>query len=239
MPLFTKWARLVLICGLVAVAVILFSGMTLFNHYLEKSFAQTITRETRIAEDVSWHLAPLGLVDLLRGRTREVEFSAGRLAFQEGPVLEDFSFKSKGIQLNRKALWFGRKIEVQELTGTELTFRISEGELTAFLQEEWPEFNPRVKLSPGAVSIAGMVKEPILKEALPFTASVRLEQASGNSLRLTPVTLKIGEFEVPAGVISAYLGNLDLQFPLELPWPLTIKDFQVEKGFLRMKWREK
>ncbi|NLY89214.1 MAG: DUF2993 domain-containing protein [Firmicutes bacterium] len=239
MPLLTKWARWLFICGLLVIAVILFSGVTLFNHYLEKELTQTIARETRIAEEVNWHLAPLGLFDLIRGRTREVEFSAGRLAFQEGPVFEDFAFKSRAIQLNRNAFWFGRKIEVQELAETELTFRITEAELTAFLQDEWPEFDPCVELSPGAVSIKGIIKEQILKERLPFTASVRLEQASGNSLRLTPITLKIGDFELPPGVFAAYQESLNWQFPLELPWPLTIKDFQVEEGFLRMRWRER
>ena len=31
---------------------------------------------------------------------------------------------------------------------------------------------------------------------------------------------------------------LNWQFPLVLPWPLTIKDFRVEEGFLRMEWQE-
>ncbi|NLW10198.1 MAG: DUF2993 domain-containing protein [Firmicutes bacterium] len=239
MPSLKNWARLVLICSLLVIAVLLFSGMTLINHYLERSLAQAIARETKIAEEVSWRLAPLGLIDLIRGRTRDVEFSAGRLAFHEGPVLEDLTFKSRGIQLNRNALLFERRIEVQELAKTELTFRITEAGLTAFLREEWPEFNPRVELSPGAVRIQGVLREPVLKERLPFTASARLEQASGNSLRLTPVTLKIGDLEVPPGVVAAYLDALDLQFPLELPWPLTIKEFRVEEGFLRMEWREK
>ncbi|NLZ43917.1 MAG: DUF2993 domain-containing protein [Clostridia bacterium] len=236
MRLLTKWIRLVLIGGLLGIAVILLSGVTLFNHYLEKELTQAITRETRIAEGIDWRLEPLGLLDLVRGRTRDLQFSAARLAFQEGPVLEDFSFRSRGIQLNRNALWFGRRIEVQELGETELTFRIAEAELTSFLRAEWPEFAPSVELSPGAVSIEGVLKEPLLKEELSFTASVRLEQASGNSLRLTPVAIKIGEFEVPPGVLAGEVINW--QFPLELPWPLTIKDFQVEEGFLRMQWQE-
>jgi hypothetical protein len=237
LPFLKKWARLVLICSLLVIAIILFSGVTLFNHYLEKEFTQTITRETKIAEDIDWHLAPLGLFDLIRGRTRDLQFSAGRLAFQDGPVLEDFTLKSRGIQLNRNAFLFEGKIEVQKLAETELTFRIAETELTSFLQDEWPEFVPSVELSPGAVRIEGIVKEPLLKEELPFTASVRLEQASGNSLRLTPVNIKIGDFEVPPGVFAKEI--LNWQFPLELPWPLMIKDFQVEEGFLRMQWREK
>lgn len=225
-----------LICGLLGIAVVLLSGVTLFNHYLEKELTQAITRETRIAEGIDWHLEPLGLFDLIQGRTRDLQFSAARLAFREGPVLEDFSFRSRGLRLNRNALWFGRRIEVQELAETELTFRIAEAELTSFLREEWPEFAPSVELSPGTVRIKGVLKEPLLKEKLPFTAAARLEQASGNSLRLTPVTIKVGDFEVPPGVLAGEV--LHWQFPLALPWPLTIKDFQVEEGFLRMEWQE-
>lgn len=234
MPFISKWARRILVCSLLILSVILFSGVTLFNHYLEKNLAQTLERETRVAEEVNWDLEPLGLFDLVLGRTREVEFAAARLAFQEGPVLEDLTFRSRCIQFNRNALWFGKRIEIQELAETELTFRITEAELTTLLRDEWPELNPCVDLSPGAVRIEG-----ILKEQLPFAASVLLEQASDNSLRLSPTALRVAGFEVPAEVFTAYQEVLNWQFPVELPWPLEIEEFLVEEGFLRIKWREK
>src|SRR5690554_1365917 len=234
LSLISGLSKKILAFGLLGVCLGFFSGGSLVNHYIEKKMEQALQKETRVAEEVKWDLAPLGLFDLIRGTIRDVYFTASRLAFQEGPVMEELVFTADEIKIDPKVFWFGGKMEVQELVETVMAFRLTEEELTTLLRREAPEWNPSVFLTPGEVRMEG-----VFQERLTFEASALLEQAGENSLRLTPTGFRVGGLAVSPEIFHTYRQALAWVFPVELPWPLRIVEFRVEREYLQIKWRER
>lgn len=211
-----------------------FTGGSLVHHYIGNKLEQALQKETRVAEEVKWDLAPLSLFDLVRGTIRDVHFTASRLAFHDGPVMEELVFTGKEIKIDPKAFWFGGKMEVEELVETVLAFRLTEEELTTLLRRRASEWNPSVFLTPGEVRIEG-----VYQEQLAYEATAILEQAGENSMRLIPTGFRVEGHAVFPGFFHTYRPVLAWEFPVELPWPLRIVEFRVEQGFLQIKWRER
>ncbi len=223
----------ILAFSLLGICLGFFTGESLVHHYLGKKLAQALAKETRVAEEVKWDLAPPGLFDLVRGRIKDVRFTASRLAFHDGPILEELVLAGKEIKFDPKALWFGGKMEVEALVDTVLAFRLTEEELTTLLRHRAPEWNPTLFLTPGEIRVEGVYR------GLTYEASVWLEQAGENRMRLIPTGLRVEGYAVPPGFFHTYRPVLTWEFPVALPWPLRIDEFRVEQGFLQIKWRER
>ena len=196
-----------------------------------------IEQQAPVSEDLAVELAPLSVGAFLQGRIGAFSLSARRLGFAEGPVFEAFSLHSKGMQLAPGALLFQQRIEIKELDETYLAFNLSESELTAHIRRDLPAYEPIVFLEEGAVELEGTLNL-FGQGRLPFRATASLEQASDHSLRLTPQGLKVGGVTLWAELFTKYAQQLTWEFPLDIPWPLRLVNFEVKPGLIKVECRE-
>lgn len=227
-----------LLLGLAGTLMGFFSGDNLWTRLVEGNLYKAIRQEARVAEEVRLKLAPMGFLDLLRGKIRGFDFSAARLSFEDGPVFEDLRLTSKGIDLNPGSLWFEKKLEIKKLAETHLSLRLSEEEITAAMRRDLPDWEPYLRLQPEGIILEGSLKL-LGGGKLPFKATALLERASGTSLRLTPTGLDLAGISLFPGVFRSYQKELTWEYPLEIPWPLQMTEFKLEDGYLQIKWREK
>ncbi len=204
---------------------------------VEKKIMNSIKQQARVAEEIEIELAPIRLRDLLKGRVRDLSFSAVRIGFPEGPVFEDFNLKSEKICVEPGTLLLKGKVEIQELAQTFLSFKIPESELTLMMRRDLPDLEPTVFLEEGEVELEGSLN--LLGQGrLPFKATATVEKASDQSLRLSPSGLKVGGIPLFAGIFEQYSQRLAWEFPLELPWPVRLTNFKIEPGYIRVEWQD-
>ena len=214
-----------------------FTGKGLLSTFMENILYKALTNESRVAEELQLDLEPLGLFQLLSGEIRGVSLSASRLAFPGGPAFEDLSFIASGMKLDLGALFFERRLEINSFARADLSFRLSEEELTAAISRDLPQWEPELRIRPEEITLAGRINI-WNRGLLPFQASVRIEQAAANILRLTPTGLSIAGFDFFDKLLDKYRQELTWEYPVHLPWPLQISDLLLEQGFLEMKWKE-
>ncbi|NLW55082.1 MAG: LmeA family phospholipid-binding protein [Firmicutes bacterium] len=221
--------------------ILLFTGFltsgALFTRALEHEIKSALEQQAPVVEDLALELAPLSVGDFLKGRLGEFSLSARRLGFSEGPVFEELSLHSKGMQLAPGALFFQQRVEIKKLEETHLAFNLSESELTALIRRDLPAFEPVVFLEEGAVMLEGTLSLFGLGR-LPFSATASLEKASDYSLRLKPQGLKVGGVTLWAELFANYAQQLTWEFPLAVPWPLRLVNFEVKPGVIKVEWRE-
>ena len=223
--------------GLLFLLTGLFSGGALLTSVLEQTIKTSIMQQAPVAEDLALEIAPLKVGEFFKGRIGEFSFTAKRLGFSNGPAFEDFSLLSKGMQLDSSALFFKRRVEITELEETYLAFNLAESELTAMIRKDLPTFEPTVFLEEGVVELEGSLN--LLGQGrLPFSATALLEKASDHSLRLMPQGLKVGGVTLWAELFANYAKQLMWEFPLEIPWPVRLVNFQVKPGVIMVEWRE-
>ncbi len=219
---------------------LLLTGLTsgaLLTRALEQKIKGAIEQQAPVVEDLAVELAPLSVGDFLKGRISEFTVSAKRLGFDEGPVFEAFSLRSKGMQIEPGALLFQQRVEIKKLEETYLAFNLSESELTARIRRDLPAFEPVVFIKEGAVELEGTL-DLFGQGRLPFRATAALEKASDYSLRLTPHGLKVGGITLWPELFSKYAQQLTWEFPLTVPWPLRLVNFEVKPGVIKVEWRE-
>lgn len=229
--------RRLLPLGIIGMVVVFSATTGPLTGLMRRQLLKTIYQETRVAEEVNLVVAPMSLLDLARGRIRGMTFTAKRLAFWDGPALEDLSFNSEGISLNPWRLWAERKVEVEKLTNTMLAVRISEEELTLAMEKDLSQWAPRIEILPKGITIHGSV-DLFGGGRLPFSASARTEKASGHSILIIPTDLKLAGVAFLPGILKSYQTELSWEFPIELPWPMYLTDLTLQEGYLSLKWCE-
>ncbi|HHW11807.1 MAG TPA: DUF2993 domain-containing protein [Firmicutes bacterium] len=215
----------------------LFGTSSLLTAVVKQNLTRTLIAQARVAEGVELKMAPLCLGDLLNGKVGAVEFSAKRLGFAQGPVFSNVSFRSKGGQFDVGALLWQGEFVLQELAETHVRLELVEEELTALMRQDLPELEPTVYLKEGQVEVEGFLAL-FGERRLPFSASASLEKASGRSLRLAPLALKVAGVALWADLFNKYAPQLSWEFPLEIPWPVRLERFKVTPGAIHMEWRE-
>lgn len=213
------------------------SSGPLLTRTLEQNIKAAIEQQAPVTEDLVLELAPLTVGDFLKGRIKEFSLSAQRLGFPDGPVFEEFSLQSKGMRLDPGTLFFKHRVAIKELEETYLAFNLSESELTAMIRKDLPAFEPTVFLEEGVVELEGALNL-FGQGRLPFSATALLEKSSDHSLRLTPQGLKVGGVTLWAELFTNYAKQLTWEFPLEIPWPVRLVNFQVKPGVIKVEWRE-
>lgn len=214
-----------------------FSSKGLLSTLMENILYKALTNESRVVEDLQLALEHEGFIALLSGEIRGVSLSATRLAFSDGPVLDNLSFTARGMKLDLGALFYERRLEINRFDRADLSFRLSERELTAAISRDLPHWEPELRISPEEITLAGRIN--IWNRGLvPFQASVRIEQAAANILRLTPTSLSIAGLDFFDQLLDKYRQELTWEYPVHLPWPLQISALLLEQGFLEMNWKE-
>ena len=227
----------ILILGIFLFSLGFFSSKGLLTTFVENTLYKALINESKVAEGLQLDLEPLGFFQLLSGEVRGVSLSASRLGFQGGPAFEDLSFTGKGVKLDLGALLFERRMEIQRFTQAKLCFRLSEVELTAAIRLDHPQWEPKIRIKPEEIALEGRINV-WNRGLLPFHATVRIEQATANILRLTPTGLSIAGLDFLDRLINSYRQELIWEYPVHLPWPLQISGLRLEHGFLEMEWKE-
>lgn len=209
----------------------------LLTWLVEKNITRALTREARVVEEMKLELAPLKLKDLRNGQMGAFTFSAQRLGFAQGPVFTNVALRSKGMNFDPDALFQEGQLQIRAMQETMMTLQLSEGELTAMIRRDLPEFEPTVFLEDGWVELEGFLAL-FGQNRLPFRAGATLEKASERSLRLVPLGLKVADVALWADLFKQYAQEMSWEFPLEIPWPLRLESFQVQPGVIQMEWRE-
>jgi len=230
-----KWMAFVFAPVVLLLCLGFYSGKSLFTAFVERSLQKAIINESRLAEDLQVDLASLSFFSLISGRIHGFSLSASRLAFKNEPAFEELDFSSKGMKIDPAVLIFKRRLEVQSFEETSFSFRLSEKELTAALRLDHPQWESSLKITPAGVELDGKI-DVLGRGALPFIASVHIKKESANALRLTPTGLSIAGFNFLTEMLKDYHQELTWIYPINLPWPLKIADFKLNKGFLEMKW---
>ncbi|HBT15741.1 MAG TPA: hypothetical protein DEB05_02140 [Firmicutes bacterium] len=215
----------------------LFSGGSLLTRAVERNIKNSLKQQAQVEENLEFKLAPMSISDFFKGQVREFSFSAVRLGFPEGPVFQELSLQSKGMRFDAGALLFKGKLEIRELKETFLSLKIPENELTAMIRKDLPEIEPTIFLEEGQVELKGSL-DLLGQGRLPFSATAYLEKASDQSLRLTPIGLKVGGVPLLSGLFKRYVSKITWEFPLEMPWPVRLDTFQIKPGVIKMEWRE-
>jgi len=223
--------------GILLFSLGFFSSKGLLSTLMENILYKALTNESRVAEDLQLALEPLGFFPLLSGEIRGVSLSATRLAFPAGPVFEDLSFIASGMKLDLGVLLFERRLEIDRFERADLSFRLSEEELTAAISRDLPHWEPELRIRPEEIILAGRIN--IWNRGfVPFQASVRIEQAAANILRLTPTGFSVAGLDLFDKLFDKYRQELTWEYPVHLPWPLQISDLLLGQGFLEMNWKE-
>lgn len=231
------WILKILVLGIFLFSLGFFSRKGLLTAFLENTLYKALVNESEVAEGLQLDLEPLGFFQLLSGEVRGVSLSAARLGFQGGPVFEDLSFTGKGVKLDLSDLLLGRGMEIQGFAQARLCFRLSEEELTAAIRLDLPQWEPKIRIRPEEIALEGRINV-WNRGSLPFCATVRIEQAAANILRLTPTGLSVAGLDFLDGLLNRYRQELIWEYPIHLPWPLQISGLRLDHGFLEMEWKE-
>jgi hypothetical protein len=222
--------------GLIVFVFGLVGERSLLTGLVRKSLLDALAREAQVAEEIELEIAPLGLLDLLNGQVGEFSFTATRFGFAGGPVFTNVSLHSEGMHFDPDAL-LQKEFIIRELRKTGMTLELPEAELTTMMRRDLPELEPTVFLEENRVELEGFL---VLfgQGRLPFRASATLEKASDRSLRLTPLGLKVAGVPLWAELFQKYAQEISWEFPLEIPWPVRLRHFQVAPGVIKMEWQE-
>ncbi|NLM37555.1 MAG: LmeA family phospholipid-binding protein [Firmicutes bacterium] len=223
--------------GFLLLAFGLFGTGPFLTGLVKQQLTRTLIAEARVAEGVDLTMAPLRLGDLMNGRVGAVDFAAARLGFAGGPVFTNVALRSKGGRFDVGALLWRGEFILRELAETHVRLELVEEELTALMRRDLPELEPTVSLKEGLVEVEGFL-DLFGRRRLPFSASASLEKASGRSLRLAPLGLKVAGVALWSELFNQYAPQLSWEFPLEIPWPVRLERFKVALGAIHMEWRE-
>lgn len=223
--------------GFFLLALGLVSEGAFLTGLVKRNLTRTLTEQAQVVEGLELEMAPLRLGDLLNGQVGAVDFSATRLGFAQGPVFTNVSLRSKGLHFDFNALLWHGEFVIKELAETHMWLELPEEELTVLMRRDLPELEPTVYLKEGRVELEGFL-DLFGQGRLPFSAGAALERASGRSLRLAPLALKVAGVPLWAELTQKYAQKISWEFPLDIPWPVRLERFMVKPGVIQMAWRE-
>lgn len=205
-----------------------------FRHGLVIAIQQSLAG----AETIDVSMAPVRPSDLIQGIFRDVRIDGAGFITKEGLRYDELHFSGRLIRIDPSQLFWQHQLVWREMKQTRLQVRLGETSLTEWLDQQLPELKPHVKLSPGILRIEGMLD--LHWTAVDFGADGVLQRKTADSLIYIPQKLQVAGFTLPEKLFKrkllASLGGWEI--PLEMPFPMDLDSFRVEKGFLVAQWRE-
>jgi len=181
-------------------------------------------------------VAPLGWLDLIRGRLRRVEIAARQISFG-GPRLARLDMGLEGIRFAPGPLVLHGQATVVGLGPSRVVARIEAAALNEYCRRAYPEVPAVFQIQRGRVGLAGSLH--ILGRDLSLQTFGMLKAVGGDRLRYVPGTITVAGREVPAAWLASYGENLALEFPLVLPLPLSLRQVRLGQGYVELVWTER
>lgn len=180
-------------------------------------------------------VAPLGWIDLARGRLRGVEIRARGISFG-GPRLARLDMRLERIQLAVGPLFLQAHATVVGLGPSRVLARVEAAALNEYRERAYPEVQAYFQIRDGRVGLVGGVQ--ILGREVTLHTIGDLHAIQGDRLRYVPETIEISGRQVPASWLAAYGEKLALEIPLVLPLPLSLREVRLADGYADLVWTE-
>ena len=198
----------------------------LLRRSLERQAAEYRSLEVR--------MAPLGWIDLLRGRVRHVEVEAGGISFG-GPRLARLEMRLGQIRLATGPLFMRGEAVVTGLGASRVLARVEAAALNEYRRRAYPAVPAFFQIKGGQVGLIGSLR--LFGRDVSLRTSGRL-QAEPGGLRFVPAAIEVAGNSVPLELLSSYGQNLSLEIPLVLPLPLVLREARLGEGYLDLIWTE-
>ena len=176
-------------------------------------------------------VAPVNWLDLFSGRIRRVEIQAQQISFG-GPRFALLAMDLREISLSPRALFLHGEAAVRALGPSRVVARIEEEALNDYCRRAYPNLPVQVRVGGGRVGLTGRLS--LFGHELSFSTSGRLQAAGGDRLRYVPEEIEAAGKRLPASWLAAYGENLALEFPLEIPLPLVLREIRAAEGHLQL-----
>ena len=180
-------------------------------------------------------VAPLGWLDLARGRLRRVEIRARGISFG-GPRLAKLDMRLDRIQLAVGPLLLHAHATVIGLGSSRVSARVEAAALNEYRERAYPEVPAYFQIRDGRVGLVGGVR--ILGREVTLRTFGGLRAIQGDRLRYVPETIEISGRQVPPSLLASYGDKLALEIPLVLPLPLTLREVRLADGYADLVWTE-
>ena len=233
-----RWKTISLVMTLLLVGFAIgLAGPRLLARAFRHGLEWTLRRQLARAQHLQVQIGPVSPHDLLGGVFHDVHIIGQEFTTFDGLRYRRLVFTSSRLQVETIPLLLKKELVWREMAEAELLVEVDEAAINSWLKLRYPEWNPEVHLVPGNLQVSGKYDFGFGK--VPFTAKGIFQIADRQNLVFLSEQIEIGGLSLPHSwleKIKTSVGGLEIQ--LEIPFPLSLDNFQIQQGYLRAQWRE-
>lgn len=197
---------------------------------------RNLERQATEYREIEVSLSPLGWLDLFSGRVRRVIVQARQVSFG-GPRLSLLRMDLSGIRFSPFALFWHGDTTVTGLGAGTVRARIEADALNEYRRLAYPAIPVFFHLQRDRVGLTGSIS--VLGRDLSLRTVGNLRPSQGERLRFVPEAIEVAGAQIPQSLLASYGESLALEFPVELPLPLTLHRVVLREGYIELHWTER